>query len=242
MCHRAHIEAIDRTLRDIKNCDKLMGGTTFVFAGDFRQTLPVIARGTRADIVKVCLKSSPIWRFVQKFNLRTNMGVYLGGGNAQFPSMLLTIGDGTIPNDNGNISIDQRIGNVVDNINDLISKVYPDIEHFLQKSYHCLCERAIITARNISGLEINNIILQKLVGESKEYRSIDTVLNTEDAVHYPLEFLNSLNPEGFPPHNLQLKVGAPIILLRNLNPPNLCNGTRLQDLQQARSPLYLAYL
>jgi hypothetical protein len=30
-----------------------------------------------------------------------------------------------------------------------------------------------------------------------------------------------------PPHNLQLKVGFPIILLRNLNPLRLCNGTRL---------------
>lgn len=32
---------------------------------------------------------------------------------------------------------------------------------------------------------------------------------------------------GTPPHMLQLKVGVPIILLRNLNPPRLCNGTRL---------------
>jgi ATP-dependent DNA helicase PIF1 len=30
-----------------------------------------------------------------------------------------------------------------------------------------------------------------------------------------------------PPHNLQLKVGFPVILLHNLNPPRLCNGTRL---------------
>jgi hypothetical protein len=30
-----------------------------------------------------------------------------------------------------------------------------------------------------------------------------------------------------PQHNLQLKVGSPVILLRHLNPPWLCNGTRL---------------
>jgi hypothetical protein len=30
-----------------------------------------------------------------------------------------------------------------------------------------------------------------------------------------------------PPHNLQLKVESPVILLRNLNPPQLGNGTRL---------------
>ena len=64
--------------------------------------------------------------------------------------------------------------------------------------------------------------------ESKEYRSIDTVVNTDDAVHNPQEFLNSLNPADFPRHNLQLEVGVPIIiLLRNLNSPKLCNRTRL---------------
>jgi hypothetical protein len=30
-----------------------------------------------------------------------------------------------------------------------------------------------------------------------------------------------------PPHNLQLKVGSPVVLLHNLNPLWLCNGTRL---------------
>jgi len=35
-----------------------MGGVTVLLAGDFRQTLPVIPRGTTADEVKSCLKAS----------------------------------------------------------------------------------------------------------------------------------------------------------------------------------------
>lgn len=49
-----------------------------------------------------------------------------------------------------------------------------------------------------------------------------------DPTHFPLEFLNSLTPSGYPPHELKLKVGAIVMLLRNLDVKNgLCNGTRL---------------
>lgn len=69
--------------------------------------------------------------------------------------------------------------------------------------------------------------MEKVIGDFKHYKSVDTVCNIEDTVHYPQEFLNSLNPAGLPPHELKLKVGTPIMLLRNLSPPSLCNGTRL---------------
>ncbi|UYV60604.1 hypothetical protein LAZ67_1001642 [Cordylochernes scorpioides] len=59
------------------------------------------------------------------------------------------------------------------------------------------------------------------------YKSKDTVVNNDISVNYPTEFLNSLDLPGMPMHILSLKIGYPIILLRNINPSRLCNGTRL---------------
>ncbi len=45
---------------------------------------------------------------------------------------------------------------------------------------------------------------------------------------YPVDFLNTLQFNNIANHKLELKVGMPILLLRNLNQSiGLCNGTRL---------------
>ena len=69
--------------------------------------------------------------------------------------------------------------------------------------------------------------MEKVHGDFKYKKSIDIVCNIEDIVHYPQEFLNSLNPVGLPPHVLGLKEDMPIMLLKNLSPPSMCNGARL---------------
>ncbi|KAD6119309.1 hypothetical protein E3N88_10580 [Mikania micrantha] len=46
---------------------------------------------------------------------------------------------------------------------------------------------------------------------------------------YSPDVLNGLKLSGLPNHKLQLKVGVPVMLLRNIDQRNgLCNGTRLQ--------------
>jgi ATP-dependent DNA helicase PIF1 len=43
---------------------------------------------------------------------------------------------------------------------------------------------------------------------------------------YTKEFLNTLKFPGMPNHELKLKVGLPVMLLRNINQSaGLCNGT-----------------
>jgi PIF1 helicase. len=70
-------------------------------------------------------------------------------------------------------------------------------------------------------------IQNKIAGELITFKSIDSVIKQDGGVRHPTEFLNSLELPGFPPHNLQLKIGSAIITLRNINQPRLCNGTRL---------------
>jgi ATP-dependent DNA helicase PIF1 len=65
-------------------------------------------------------------------------------------------------------------------------------------------------------------------GESEIVRSYDKIIKDAQQASFPMEFLNTLNITGLPPHLLNLKIGLPVILIRNVNPAcGLCNGTRL---------------
>ncbi|CAI0460148.1 unnamed protein product [Linum tenue] len=96
-----------------------------------------------------------------------------------------------------------------------------------------LSGRAIVTPTNAAVTEVNDFVLQKIPGHCRCYYSSDSMqLDTEVpqlfAETYPTEFLNALQFNGVPDHEIRLKVYTPIMLLRNLSPPNgLCNGTRI---------------
>ncbi|GBP91731.1 hypothetical protein EVAR_92008_1 [Eumeta japonica] len=129
--------------------------------------------------------------------------------DSDFPQQLLKLGEGIFPTPNlsghCDILLDESLGQILHNLENLIDSVYPDIENLHERDFHWLCSRAIVSPKNDTVNEINNLIVQKVPGQTKTYKSIDTVTNIEDAVHYPQELLNSLNPSGLPPHELTLK-------------------------------------
>ena len=66
MAHKHAMEALDRTLKDLRNDSRYFGGAMILLSGNFRQTLPVIPRLTPVDEINACLKSSNLWRYVKK--------------------------------------------------------------------------------------------------------------------------------------------------------------------------------
>ncbi|GJR26074.1 reverse transcriptase domain-containing protein [Tanacetum coccineum] len=81
--------------------------------------------------------------------------------------------------------------------------------------------------RRRTRVQIVDSSLQIFPGEEKVYYSFGEAKDDTRNL-YPLEFLNSLNVSGLPPHYPRLKIRCLIIILRNHDPANgLCNGTRL---------------
>ncbi|KAL4127222.1 hypothetical protein QTP88_011412 [Uroleucon formosanum] len=230
MAHKKSLEALNFTLKDLRRNNNIFGGLMILLAGDFRQTLPVVPRGTPADELNACLKASPLWNNVKTLSLTTNMRVQLQNDQsaAQFSKQLLDLGNGKVPVDatSGLITLTNDFCRFVDTQLVLIENVFPNISENY-KNYAWLSQQAILAAKNNDVHALNFTIQSKIAGDLVTYKSVDSITNPDDVVNYPTEFLNSLEIPGFPPHNLQLKVGTVIMILRNLNPPRLCNGTRL---------------
>ncbi|UYV76887.1 hypothetical protein LAZ67_14002300 [Cordylochernes scorpioides] len=212
-----------------------MGGVVLLLAGDFRQILPIIPRGTIADELHACLKASPLWSFVERLTLSTNMRAVNSGdpNSLLFSQFLLQLGSGQLNDTDGNVNFSNELVNTVvcDSLSGLKNSVFPNIGEMFNRGranyYPWLCERAILAPRNCVVDAINAQLLKEIPGQSILYTSVDSTIDAEDCVEYTTEFLNSLEPSGMPPHHLELRVGVPIILLRNIDAPRLCNGTRL---------------
>ncbi|XP_028112446.1 uncharacterized protein LOC114310602 [Camellia sinensis] len=71
--------------------DYPFGGKIMVFGGDFRQVLPVVPKGTKAETIAASIVKSPLWSHIQILRLKQNMRSI---NDQQFGEFLLRVGDG----------------------------------------------------------------------------------------------------------------------------------------------------
>ncbi|XP_025685681.1 uncharacterized protein [Arachis hypogaea] len=249
MTNKLAFEALDRTLRDImvlvsdRNKDLPFGGKVVVLGGDFRQVLPVIPKSSRAEIVMASINSSVLWKYCEVCCLTKNMRLTMGLEQStsqelkSFSDWILQIGEGrcgTVVNDKLFVEIpyDLIIPVLENPVEDIVNTIYPDlVQNFRDPSF--FQDRAILAPTVDNVEEINNYIVDLLPGEEKNYLSTDSICGSDvysdvDVDWINVEFLNQIRCSGLPNHSLKLKIGVPIILLRNIDPAGgLCNGTRL---------------
>jgi hypothetical protein len=241
MLHSFAFEAVNRTFRDITCIDKPFGRKVFVFGGDFRQVLPVIPHSFRADVVSSCLTRSFLWKHLSVMRLTINMKLSQAYDpqkslrQKKFAKLLLDISDSNYPIISGtedSILLPLDLVMTEGGLPALINFVYLRLsENYGNVDY--MIGKAILTPKNVDVEKISDLVLDQLPGDYTIYPSADSADlsengNTSQPQVYSSEFLQSLKIPNLPPGELKLKVGAPIILLRNLAPSQgLCNGTRL---------------
>ena len=240
MLDRFQLEALDRSLKDLMGIpNQPFGGKIILLAGDFRQCLPVVPGANRAGTVSHCINKSSLWQHFQVLQLTENMRVRASGDPILegFDKWTLSIGNGLELN--GGVPIpNEMITEIIPNTkteskNEELSmkkfceEVFPDIKMKIDTP-GWLEGRTILAPTNKEVDALNEVIQDWLPGAGTRLISADTLENPEDAFRFNSEYLNTLKPNGFPQHILNLKSGMPLMLLRNINPrQGLCNGTRL---------------
>ena len=248
MAQKNCIESLDRTLRDVmkskRNTEESpFGGITIVFSGDFRQVLPVIPKASRTEIVNSSIKRSYLWQHCMVMKLHQNMRLRQDGCSPeqlqeieQFSNWILDIGDGTSCSVLGDseitISDELKADIGSDPIAAIANSTYDNIvQHYGDPNY--FADRAVLAPLHDNVSLINDYMSELFPGEEVCYYSSDSVqfdaINQSDSeAEFPPEFLNNLKIGNFPDHALKLKIGMPVILLRNIDQAaGLCNGTRL---------------
>lgn len=221
--HRYLLEAIDRCFRDITNVNEYFGGKVVLFTGCFRQTLPIVEKGTRDQIIAAAATSSPLWQHVKTLRLIKNERCQ----NKNFAKYLMKLANGKKDQDVSYAKLYPKI-RCSKNENKVIDTIYPekDINNLpINDLTHFYANRILLAPRHYVCDAVNEQMIDRLIGIQRIYRSHDSV--PQHGKKIPLNVLEKQNPPGIPPHVLKLKIGAPIILLRTINKSaGLVNGAR----------------
>jgi hypothetical protein len=232
------VNMVDRFLRDLMKIDKPFGGKTFLFTGDFRQTLPIFKFFKVVQILEHTIKRSNMWASITKLELTENMRVE--PDQIEFKEWLLKVGEGLIPTlpKTDLIAVDNRV--VLHHspkfkflAEQLIDEIYGQ-NISLEQALATKDPDCIVTPFNVDKNYINSRVLERLEGDVRFYLGHDSIEEDEklkdkrDRAIYTPEHMAKLQPGNLPPRDLFLKLGSLVILLKNLNiAKGLCNGTRM---------------
>lgn len=120
--------------------------------------------------------------------------------------------------------------------NETVEQINDYVLSFIPGNY--IITYLIVTCSN-KNITTEIEILQ-IIGDHMEYLSSDSIDKSETSENsyfqsITTEFLNSLKTSGLPTHSIKLKIGSPIMLLRNLDQnQGLCNDTRLVVTKMAK--------
>jgi hypothetical protein len=183
---------------------------------------------------------------MEQLHLKTNMRVLNPdlsteekNAATEFANWLLQVGEGrleTTADDYITLPNYMLLPPGKHNLPTLFNALYQTISEPRNEDQGCdyFSQRAILAPLNKDVDALNDKILEMFPGQPQAFLSADDAVDptgsgtATEASSYPTEFLNSISLNGMPLHNLTLKIGVPIMLLRNLDPAaGLCNGTRL---------------
>ncbi len=227
--HKHLLQCVDRSMQDLRKSQLPFGGCTVLFGGDSMQTLPVVKYGNEAQIISSSVQKSDLWSNVIELHLITNMRV--NSQEKDFCKYLLQVGKGQheiCDKERPHLmKIPQEYR--APDLDSLINSVFPHLESGYRDKYF-LANRTILTPLNATVDSINSMCVEIFPGKVHTYLSADTLHSDSSNLDIPVEYLNTITPSGFPPHELHLKPNTVVMLLRNLRhgkTRSLRNGTRL---------------
>ncbi|XP_033222979.1 uncharacterized protein LOC117176786 [Belonocnema kinseyi] len=215
MVPRYALESVDRTLRDLTNINLPFVGKIMLLGGDFRQLLPIKVNRTRRELINLSIEFSSLWKHFHIFSLTENWRTLPEG--AEFAKYLLSVGDGTLNDNNDNVVPSQQCA--AKKKDGIVEEIFKKIIY--ERRYGDLAKVAILSARNIDVEKFNSRVVE-LFDKTTEriYTSVDSVENcdNEDVTDAILpEYLNTLNPSNFSPYTLRLRNDSsdnPVVYVR----------------------------
>jgi PIF1-like helicase len=151
----------------------------------------------------------------------------VGPDQSSFANWQLEIGNGNANSPINSVDCVLSQPSKAKTINQLIDSVFGQAFGPSNPDY---VNKAVLRSHNEYSRKVNSMILTRLERPVSTYLSADCPVDESESTDaiFSIKFLHLPTPTGLPPHNLQLKRGLIVVLLRNLSiNKGLCNGTRL---------------